>query len=152
MGEKMQGRKPRITTKQVEAALISMSGNVSAAARSLGMSRNWVDTLIKRSEKLQQVVHDARQSMCDNAESALNRAVINGEAWAVCFTLKTQAKDRGYVERTQQEITGRDGGPIEQRTTVFDHSAAIASIASRSAANSPAPSKNEDRGDGETVG
>lgn len=152
MGEKMQGRKPRITTKQVEAALISMSGNVSAAARSLGMSRNWVDTLIKRSEKLQQVVHDARQSMCDNAESALNRAVINGEAWAVCFTLKTQAKDRGYIERTQTEISGRDGGPIEQRTTVFDHSAAIASIASRSASNSPAPSKNEDRGDGETVG
>lgn len=148
----MQGRKPRITTKQVESALISMSGNVSAAARSLGMSRNWVDTLIKRSEKLQQVVRDARQSMCDNAESALNRAVINGEAWAVCFTLKTQGKDRGYIERTQQEITGRDGGPIEQRTTVFDHSAAVASIAARSAANHRTPGTNEVRSDGETVG
>jgi hypothetical protein len=116
------------------------------------MQRHHLHLIIKKSEKLQRVVHDARQSMCDNAESALNRAVINGEAWAVCFTLKTQAKDRGYIERTQTEISGRDGGPIEQRTTVFDHSAAIASIASRSAANSPAPSKNEDRGDGETVG
>jgi hypothetical protein len=145
-------RTPRYTQKQIEAALVSMSGNVSAAARSLGMQRHHLHLIIKKSEKLQRVVHDARQSMCDNAESALNRAVINGEAWAVCFTLKTQAKDRGYIERTQTEISGRDGGPIEQRTTVFDHSAAIASIASRSAANSPAPSKNEDRGDGETVG
>lgn len=145
-------RTPRYTQKQVEAALIAMSGNVSAAARSLGMQRHHLHLIITKSEKLQQVVHDARQSMCDNAESALNRAVINGEAWAVCFTLKTQAKDRGYIERTQTEISGRDGGPIEQRTTVFDHSAAIASIASRSAANSPAPSKNEDRGDGEKVG
>lgn len=145
-------RTPRYTQKQIEAALVSMSGNVSAAARSLGMQRHHLHLIITKSEKLQRVVHDARQSMCDNAESALNRAVINGEAWAVCFTLKTQAKDRGYIERTQTEISGRDGGPIEQRTTVFDHSAAIASIASRSAAHSPAPSKNEDRGDGETVG
>jgi hypothetical protein len=145
-------RTPRYTQKQIEAALVSMSGNVSAAARSLGMQRHHLHLIITKSEKLQRVVHDARQSMCDNAESALNRAVINGEAWAVCFTLKTQAKDRGYIERTQTEISGRDGGPIEQRTTVFDHSAAIASIASRSAENPPAPSKNEDRGDGETVG
>jgi len=90
--------------------------------------------------------------MCDNAESALNRAVINGEAWAVCFTLKTQGKDRGYIERTQQEITGRDGGPIEQRTTVFDHSAAVASIAARSAANHQASSSDEIHSDGETLG
>lgn len=145
-------RTPRYTQKQIEAALVSMSGNVSAAARSLGMQRHHLHLIITKSEKLQRVVHDARQSMCDNAESALNRAVINGEAWAVCFTLKTQAKDRGYIERTQTEISGRDGGPIEQRTTVFDHSAAIASIASRSAANLGTPSKNEDRGDGETVG
>lgn len=144
--------KPRYTQKQVEAALIAMSGNVSAAARSLGMQRHHLHKIISRSEKLQQVVYDARQSMCDNAESALNRAVINGEAWAVCFTLKTQAKDRGYVERTQQEITGRDGGPIEQRTTVFDHSAAVASIAARSAAHHLASSAHESSRDGETVG
>jgi len=148
----MAGRKPRITTKQVEAALIARTGNVSAAARSLGVSRAWVDMLIKRSEKLKQVVHDARQSMCDNAESSLNRAVLNGEAWAVCFTLKTQAKDRGYVERTQTEITGRDGGAIEQRTTVFDHRAAIASITARSIENYQSPVEDKNSGDGAPVG
>jgi hypothetical protein len=145
-------RTPRYTQKQIEAALVSMSGNVSAAARSLGMQRYHLHKIIAKSEKLQQAVHDARQSMCDNAESALNRAVINGEAWAVCFTLKTQAKDRGYIERTQTEISGRDGGPIEQRTTVFDHSAAIASIASRSAANPGTPGTDEIRGNGEEMG
>ena len=116
------------------------------------MQRHHLHKIISRSEQLQQVVHDARQSMCDNAESALNRAVINGEAWAVCFTLKTQAKDRGYVERTQQEITGRDGGPIEQRTTVFDHGAAVAAIASRSNAHHHESGANESSGDGAPVG
>lgn len=116
------------------------------------MQRHTLHKTISKSDQLQQVVHDARQSMCDNAESALNRAVINGEAWAVCFTLKTQAKDRGYVERTQQEITGRDGGPIEQRTTVFDHGAAVAAIAARSDENHRESSENESSSDGKTLG
>jgi hypothetical protein len=145
-------RTPRYKKSKIEETLIAVSGNVSAAARSLGMQRHHLHKIISRSEQLQQVVHDARQSMCDNAESALNRAVINGEAWAVCFTLKTQAKDRGYVERTQQEITGRDGGPIEQRTTVFDHGAAVAAIASRSNAHHHESGANESSGDGAPVG
>lgn len=146
--------KPRYTQKQIESALVNMSGNVSAAARSLGFQRHHLHAIIAKSPKLQQVVHDARQSMCDNAESALNRAVINGEAWAVCFTLKTQAKDRGYVERVQQEVTGRDGQALEVKSTVtvFDHSAAIASLAARSTPNPGTPSANEIRGDGETLG
>ena len=31
-----------------------------------------------------------------------------GESWAVQFRLRTKAKHRGYVERT--EVTGQDGG------------------------------------------
>jgi hypothetical protein len=27
--------------------------------------------------------------------------VLKGEAWAVCFFLKCQARERGYVERTE---------------------------------------------------
>ena len=146
--------KPRYTQKQIEAALVTMSGNVSAAARSLGMQRHHLHSIIAKSERLQQVVYDARQSMCDNAESALNRAVINGEAWAVCFTLKTQAKDRGYIERVQQEISGRDGQALEVKSTVtvFDHSAAVASIAARSTSHHRKSSEDETGSDGQKVG
>lgn len=147
--------KPRYTQKQIEAALVAVMGNVSAAARSLGMQRHHLHSIIRKSERLQQVVLDARQSMCDNAESALNRAVINGEAWAVCFTLKTQAKDRGYVERVQQEVSGRDGQALEINATVktvFDYSAAIADIAGGSEAHPASPGANEIRRDGEALG
>ena len=151
----MAGRKPRITDKQIESALIAMSGNVSAAARSLGVVRHHLHERISRSDALKQIVLDARQSMCDNAESALNRAVINGEAWAVCFTLKTQAKDRGYVERVQQEVSGRDGQALEINATVktvFDYSTAIADIAGGSEAHPASPGANEIRRDGEALG
>ena len=48
--------------------------------------------------------------MLDVGELSLLRAVQNGEAWAVCFLLKTQGKQRGYIERA--EISGPDGGAI----------------------------------------
>jgi hypothetical protein len=34
-----------------------------------------------------------------------------GNVTAIIFYLKTQAKDRGYVER--QELTGADGGKLQ---------------------------------------
>ena len=38
--------------------------------------------------------------------SALDRAVIKGEGWAITLLLKTLGKDRGYVERKEVEHSG----------------------------------------------
>ena len=35
---------------------------------------------------------------------------IRDRSWAVQFRLRTKAKHRGYVERT--EVTGKDGGDL----------------------------------------
>lgn len=120
----------KLKQKEVEAQLRSSSGNVTVAANNLGVTRNYLHLYISK-HGLQGIVDEARQSMVDIAESALKRAVINGEAWAVCFTLKTQGKQRGYVERVQQEISGRDGQEIKITSNVFQHEAAIAAIAGR---------------------
>jgi len=95
----------RKTDKQLLAALEASMGNVSAAARALGYTRRRVEQRIAKSPKLQEAKNDLRESMTDNAESALNRAILQGEAWAVCFYLKCQAKNRGYVERTEVQQT-----------------------------------------------
>jgi len=71
-------------------------------------------TIYKRMElepEIGAVIAAERERRIDIAETALDRAVIEGEAWAVCFTLKCIAKDRGYVER--QEISGVDGNAIQ---------------------------------------
>ena len=92
----------RASEKKIATALKAALGNVSLAARNIGVSRQHLHERIAESANLREVLHDARESMVDNAESALGRAVLQGEAWAVCFTLKTQGKGRGYIER--QEI------------------------------------------------
>jgi hypothetical protein len=100
----------KLTAKAVTAAIRDMNGNISAVARRLGVCRQTVYSYIERHPSVKDVLTEARETMIDNAESALYRAVLNGEAWAVCFFLKTQGKSRGYVER--QEVTGADGGAI----------------------------------------
>jgi len=100
----------RITNADVEQHIEPTKGNVAAIARALGTSRGTVWNRIQSSPALQALLADARETMLDNAESALYRAVLAGEAWAVCFFLKTQGKSRGYVER--QEVTGAEGGAI----------------------------------------
>jgi predicted transcriptional regulator len=141
----------KLKRKEVEAKLRELSGNVAVTAQAFGVSRTAIYNFIHK-HGLYEVVQEARESMTDIAETSLKRAVINGEAWAVCFTLKTLGKSRGYVERVQQEISGRDGEAIEIKNTVFDHGAAVASLAARSADHYREPGEVQNRGDGAPVG
>ena len=58
---------------------------------------------LKQSARLREVLDDQREEFLDIAEASLKRKVIEGDGWAVCFTLKTLGKARGYVERLQRE-------------------------------------------------
>jgi hypothetical protein len=97
----------QLTVEKVQEALESCSGNISFAARKLGCARRTLYYKIQASTTLKAALEDARETALDNAESALQSAVLAKEAWAVCFTLKTIGKGRGYVERN--EVTGANG-------------------------------------------
>ena len=86
-------------------------GNITSVAATLHCSRQTIYNYIHRHATVKSALEDARESMIDQVESVLHRAALSGEAWAVCFFLKTQAKHRGYVERA--EVTGRDGDGIQ---------------------------------------
>jgi hypothetical protein len=104
----------KLSVKQVEEKLRELSGNAAAVGRAFGVTRSAVCHYIERHPSLRGVARECRETMKDHAESALYKAVLAGEGWAVCFYLKTQAKDRGYVERTQLEGGER---PLEVRLT-----------------------------------
>lgn len=123
------------TQPEIEQALRDTKGMVSVAAKKLNMARGALYARIQRSQALRDVIADEREAMTDTAELALHRAIVGGEAWAVCFYLKTQGKSRGYVER--QEITGADSGPI--MIEAIDYRQAIAALAPPAAPALAAP-------------
>ena len=100
------------TTEQVIEQIEKYSGNLTMAAKALNIDRTTIYKMMARKPTIKAALDNAREMMIDNVESRLYKSALDGEAWAVCFFLKTQAKHRGYVERTQQEISGRDGSPI----------------------------------------
>jgi hypothetical protein len=92
-------------------AIHDSRGMVHVAARQLGVARKTVYDYLKKHKRLRDLLEEERAYTTDTAELALYHAIANGEAWAVCFYLKTQGKDRGYVERT--EIAGVEDKPIK---------------------------------------
>ncbi len=102
--------KERYTVGQVVNALNETKGMMGQAARRLGCHHDTITNYAKRHASVKAAITQSREEMTDAAELALYNAVTRGEAWAVCFYLKTQGKKRGYVER--QELTGAEGGPF----------------------------------------
>jgi len=91
---------------------------VYLAAEALGCSHQTVYNYAKRYKSVQEAIDRNRGHVIDTAEVALYRAILAGEHWAVTFALKTIGKDRGYTERSEQEISGAGGGPVQTVTTI----------------------------------
>lgn len=153
MNGRQGGRKPKLRRAQVEQTLRRRLGNVSATAAELGVTRMTLYRFIER-HNLMPIIEEMRESMIDLAESALIKAVSEGHGWAVCFTLRTLGRRRGYVERTEHEISGSGGGPV-RIAHVFDHEthdAAVAAITKRSGVYRGASGEDESDRDGPAVG
>lgn len=105
--------KKRPSVVQIEDAIRKAAGNVTAAARGLGIGRTSLHARIAKSPELQRILQEERESLVDMAESALRAEVLDRNMTAVIWTLKAspEAKRRGWGER--QEVTGANGAPIQ---------------------------------------
>ena len=100
----------KYTPEQIIGALEQSKGMISPAARALGCDRNTIKRYLKEYTAVAQAIADEREATTDLAENKLYEAIQRGEAWAICFYLKCQGKQRGYIEKA--EITGAGGGPV----------------------------------------
>lgn len=98
-------KKPAMKPAQVVAALKGTGGRVYLAAARLKVAVQTVYNYAKRHPEVQEAIEQSRGERLDKAEDTLWQAVEKGEAWAVCFFLKTQGKSRGYVERQEVDST-----------------------------------------------
>lgn len=103
----------RYSPEQVASALTQGKGLVTVAARLLGCVPNTVQAYIDRYPKVAEARAVQREAVTDLAELALYKAIQEGEAWAVCFYLKTQGKDRGYVERQALDVRSQHLTQVE---------------------------------------
>src|SRR5262245_56758193 len=86
------------TPAQIIAAVAKCDAGAYAVAKRLGCSVRTLFNYRERYPDVDEAFIAKRGEVIDAAERSLYKAAADGEAWAVCFLLKTQAKDRGYVE------------------------------------------------------
>jgi len=96
----------RYTTGEVIEALRKARGIKAVAAKLLGCDRHTVDNYITRHPTVARAYEEQRQTIVDIAEGQLVKKLDAGEWPAVRYTLSTLGRDRGYVERVEQQVTG----------------------------------------------
>jgi hypothetical protein len=96
----------KVTAKQCAKAIREQKGFITQAAKSLGITRSHLHTLINRHPTIKEALNDAREEMKDFAESKLYQGINDGNPTLIIFYLKTQGKDRGYIERQEIDHSG----------------------------------------------
>jgi hypothetical protein len=90
---------------------------VYLAAKRLGCSHTTVYNYIGKYASVKREFEFQRGEMLDAAELKLREAILEGKPWALQFALRTIGRDRGYVERREQEVSGPEGGPVPVQIT-----------------------------------
>ncbi len=104
-------KKNGYTAAQVIKALEEAQGYVSKTASLLGCLPRTIYYYRDRFVSVAEAWQGIREKRTDFVENKLQQQIDSGNITAIIFYLKTQAKDRGYVER--QEITGAEGGKLD---------------------------------------
>jgi hypothetical protein len=93
------GAKKKIPIAAISEALEAAGGWMSQAAKMLKVSPATITRAVQGSKRLQEQLDSIKTRYLDIAETELLKKVKNGDLGAICFYLKCQGKDRGYIEK-----------------------------------------------------
>lgn len=104
--------------KEMIKALVKTLGIVTQACEVVKIERSTHYDWIKADEEYKKAVEDIQDVVLDFAESKLLKQVEEKDTTATIFYLKCRGKKRGYVERSEVDITTA-GEPIKPNTYIF---------------------------------
>ena len=100
-----RGRASNIPVELITDKLHEHSGNVDLVAKDLDIIYFDLARYIDRRPDLRLLTVTYREQMVDQAETNLRQDLANGDQKATFMVLRTLGRERGYVERREQEIT-----------------------------------------------
>lgn len=104
--------KTAATPAEVIDALREARGYIAKAANILGVTVPTVYNYRKRWKSVDAAWAEIREERHDFVENALHKQIADGNITAIIFYLKTQARHRGYIERTDH------AGKIDSEITI----------------------------------
>jgi hypothetical protein len=89
-------------------ALENSLGVVTVACKKTDTPRSTYYKWLKEDEEFAQAVKEIENVALDFAESQLHTQIKDGSTSATIFYLKTKGKKRGYIERSELDLTSGD--------------------------------------------
>ena len=80
-------------------------GHITKACESANIHRRTYYSWIEKDPKFKERVDDACESLVDHVESKLMQKINDLDTTSIIFFLKCKAKDRGYRERTEIQLS-----------------------------------------------
>ena len=84
-------------------ALEQQLGIITAAAKQAGIDRKTHYRWLESDPEYKEAAEAIPEIVLDFAENSLYKQIKEGNVAATIFFLKTRGKERGYIERVQQE-------------------------------------------------
>jgi predicted transcriptional regulator len=101
-----------LSEKTIGEALKKSAGIQTAAGKMLGISQSAISQRISGSEYLQNIYSEIREEILDLAESKLLEKLNSGHMTAIIFLLKCLGKSRGYTEKSEVDISQKQGSGV----------------------------------------
>ena len=101
----MDTKKKKVSNDDIVHTYEKKGANISATCIALGIDRKTFYNRRKASEELNDRLSSVEESLIDFAESKLMKAITDDNLTATIFYLKTKGRNRGYVEKVEQEVT-----------------------------------------------
>ena len=97
-----------IKKEAILQALENSLGVVTVACKQVDIPRSTYYKWLKEDEDFARAVKDIENIALDFGESQLHSQMKDGNTSATIFFLKTKGKKRGYVERSELDLTSGD--------------------------------------------
>ena len=97
-----------IKKESILEALEKSLGVVTMACKSADVPRSTYYKWLKEDEEFTKAVKDIENIALDFGESQLHKQIGDGNTSATIFFLKTKGKKRGYIERSELDLTSGD--------------------------------------------
>jgi len=94
----MQGKKT-VTDKQIAEALEVTGGMIAPVARKFNMARRSIVRRVQKSEKLQDLLDDVRETVLDKAQLVVIKKINENNLEAAKFYLTRLGSDRGFGDK-----------------------------------------------------
>jgi len=110
-----------IKKEAVLQALEKTLGVVTTAVKQVGIARSTFYEWYKEDEEFKKAVDDINDIALDYAESRLHKQIGDDNTTATIFYLKTKGKKRGYIEKSELDLSSDDPIKINVNIKGVDH-------------------------------